>query len=205
MIKMKFLILLLFLTNIGYSQELPKKVDDKNIKTNLEYILERIRNLPSSVGDYIPLSATFGGDVSGTYGAIVVADDSHNHGDATVANNITLTNITQITNRSHLNLTNTGTLTHAELETQLTSIAVDTTTISGNVSTNATDIDNLETSTATLAANKLDKDGDGSQLTNIALVSGVFQLDNDGNILPDDIINEDGLFIVIDGNIEPKE
>jgi hypothetical protein len=37
-----------------------------------------------TASNYIPLGAAFGGDVSGTYGAIAVADDSHSHTTVTI-------------------------------------------------------------------------------------------------------------------------
>lgn len=71
-------------------------------------------------GNAISDAATaFGGDVTGTIGATVVGDDSHSHGDTTVANTITLDNITQITNRSHTSLSDIGTNTHAQIDTHI--------------------------------------------------------------------------------------
>lgn len=96
--------------------------------------------------DKLDKTANFVGDVTGTYDATVVGNDSHNHTDTTItlttgaitsgvfqddriADDITLTNITQITNRDHANLTSTGTLTHTEIETSITNIGVSTGTL----------------------------------------------------------------------------
>nr|BDD45352.1 hypothetical protein 28 [Elusimicrobiota bacterium] len=68
---------------------------------------------------YINKGESFGGDVSGLYNNLSVNDDSHNHGDSTIANNITLDNITQVTNRSHTNLTDIGTNTHAQIDSHI--------------------------------------------------------------------------------------
>lgn len=43
-------------------------------------------------------------------------DDSHNHGDSTVSNDITLSNLTQITNRSHYVLSDIGSNTHPQID-----------------------------------------------------------------------------------------
>ncbi len=38
----------------------------------------------------VDVTTAFGGDVTGTIGATVVGDDSHNHTDATIADNLTI-------------------------------------------------------------------------------------------------------------------
>jgi hypothetical protein len=67
--------------------------------------------------------------------------------DAYVANDITLTNITQITNRSHTNLSDIGTLTHAEIDDTLAlhldslqAIRLSVNGNAGDIATNATNI-----------------------------------------------------------------
>lgn len=76
--------------------------------------------------------ATPAGDLGGTWGTPSVDDDSHDHGDSTVANDITLTNITQITNRAHESLTSTGTYTHATIESHISDLWTSTATLESN-------------------------------------------------------------------------
>lgn len=53
--------------------------------------------------------------------------------DAEVDNDITLTNITQITNRSHTNLSDIGTFTHAQIDTQIAGLQTSTTTLNSDI------------------------------------------------------------------------
>ena len=57
------------------------------------------------------------GNVKGTWVGEVI-------GDAYIANDISLDNITQITNRSHTNLSDIGTNTHAQIDSALTNLGV---------------------------------------------------------------------------------
>jgi len=164
---MRLLFIILLFSSNGYGQLFPVGFKDNAIKQNMEFLLLEIsRKEYTASGNYIAVGATFGGDVSGTYGAIVVGNDSHNHGDSTIADNITLTNITQITNRSHTNLTDIGTLTHAVIDSQLTQVAADTTTIYGIADDNTTQLTQVAVDTTTLQS---DIDNNTSQLVQVAV------------------------------------
>src|SRR3990167_9538274 len=81
---MRLFFCLLFMATGALAQHFPHKVKDKDQQDNNNYLYERIRSLNSgsagsASGPYILKTAAFGGDVSGTYDALCVTDDSHNH------------------------------------------------------------------------------------------------------------------------------
>jgi len=80
------LILLFALAIPCKAQIFPANVDDKGVKDNLYYLYEQIQRAINGglSGAYIPIAAPFGGDVTGTYGATVVGNDSHGHTSSTV-------------------------------------------------------------------------------------------------------------------------
>ena len=98
-------------------------------------------------------ATTFSGDVTGTIGATIVGDDSHSHGDSTVADNITLTNITQITNRSHTSLSDIGTNAHSVIDTFIASKAAASGLASLDISSLV--VQNPANATATPTASKI--------------------------------------------------
>jgi hypothetical protein len=96
------------------AQMFPAKVEDKPINDNLYYLYEQILKVANLglTGSYLPLTTAFAGDVTGTYTAMEVADNSHNH------NPTTLTGVIVST---------------ATIQVQINAIAVDTGTLTANM------------------------------------------------------------------------
>jgi hypothetical protein len=61
-------------TNLGNATLTATVADDSH-----NHVISNVDGLQAALDSKLTTSTTFGGDVSGTYGAIVVADDSHNH------------------------------------------------------------------------------------------------------------------------------
>jgi hypothetical protein len=79
------LALLLWPCTLQAQTGLPAVIDDKDISDNFDYLYERIlSNIAPDLSAYLNTSTVFSGDVSGTYGALEVADDSHSHSDTTI-------------------------------------------------------------------------------------------------------------------------
>ena len=61
-------------TNLGNATLTATVADDSH-----NHVISNVDGLQTALDSKLTTSTTFGGDVSGTYNAIVVADDSHNH------------------------------------------------------------------------------------------------------------------------------
>lgn len=99
--------------------------------------------------------------------------------DAEVDDDITLTNITQITNRSHTNLSDIGTFTHAQIDTQIGDIQTATGTLQANIDVNSTRLDDVATSTNTLAS---DISTNVSRLDDVGVATTTIQSNVDTNV-----------------------
>ena len=112
------------------AQIFPAKIKDKDDFRNFHYLYELLSklNVGSPSGPYILKTDTFGGDVSGTYSAIAVTDDSHAHTPATLSGVITST---------------------AAIKAQIDQIASSTGTLWVSMSTTSAHIYALDTTTQT--------------------------------------------------------
>ena len=74
-------------TSVHAESGLPAVINDRDISDNFDYLYGRLLKLDTSgvdLSSYLNTSSVFSGDVTGTYSATVVGNDSHSHGDSTL-------------------------------------------------------------------------------------------------------------------------
>ena len=113
-----------------------------------------------TASNYIPLGAAFGGDVSGTYGAIAVADDSHSH--------------TTVTIPAHDSITGAGTV-DTTAEVQAVTVGGDASGTVGNIA--VTD-DSHANTTTTVSGLDISADTNLVAGTNITLTDDTLDVDD---------------------------
>lgn len=186
------LALLLLPCSVG-AQVFPYEVKDPATNRNLYFLWEnilRLNGVTGTIGSYLPASAEFGGDVSGTYDNLVVIDNSHLH------------NMTSL--QGVLSSSTTVPTSLIDLSTVTTALAGKL-SLSGGTMTGGLLSTSWANFTSSVTASAFY--GDGSNLTGISSVggAGVFQLDAEGNITPDDLVIQDSFFEVIGNDIMPLE
>lgn len=83
---MRLVLLLLMLPAYAGAQVFPYEVRDSATNRNLYWLWEQISKVEATgSSSYIPLGAVFSGDVTGTYNATVVGDNSHAHSFSTLS------------------------------------------------------------------------------------------------------------------------
>ena len=190
---MRILLLLLLLPTYAGAQVFPYEVKDPATNRNLHFLWEnvlKLKNITGSGGSFILTSSEFGGDVSGTYNNLQVIDNSHLH------------NMTSL--QGVLSSTTTVPPALVDLSTVTAALAGKLSLTGGTLTGGLT-----STSWANFASSVTASAfyGDGSNLTGISAVggAGVLQLDDDGNLTPDDIVTLDSFLEVIGNDIIPLE
>lgn len=190
---MRILLLLLLLPTYAGAQVFPYEVKDPATNRNLHFLWEnvlKLKNIAGSGGSFILTSSEFGGDVSGTYNNLQVIDNSHLH------------NMTSL--QGVLSSTTTVPPALVDLSTVTAALAGKLSLTGGTLTGGLT-----STSWANFASSVTASAfyGDGSNLTGISAVggAGVLQLDDDGNLTPDDIVTLDSFLEVIGNDIIPLE
>jgi len=189
----RILLLLLLLPTYAGAQVFPYEVKDPATNRNLHFLWEnvlKLKNITGSGGSFILTSSEFGGDVSGTYNNLQVIDNSHLH------------NMTSL--QGVLSSTTTVPPALVDLSTVTAALAGKLSLTGGTLTGGLT-----STSWANFASSVTASAfyGDGSNLTGISAVggAGVLQLDDDGNLTPDDIVTLDSFLEVIGNDIIPLE
>jgi len=187
------LAVLLLLPAYAGAQVFPYEVKDPATNRNLYFLWENIlklKNITGTGGSFIFTSSEFGGDVSGTYDNLVVIDNSHLH------NMTSLQGVLSSTSPVPIALVDLSTVTTA-LDGKLS--------LSGGTVTGGLTSTSWANFTSSVTASAFY--GDGSNLTGISSVggAGVLQLDDDGNLLPDDIVTLDSYLEVVGNDIIPLE
>jgi len=156
----------------------------------------------------------FGGDVSGTYGNLAVIDNSHLHNMTSLQGVLSdtttvppsLINLSTVTTALAGKLSNTETvpISLIDLSTVTTALAGKL-SLSGGTMTGGLTSESWANFTSSVTASAFY--GDGSNLTGISTVggAGVLQLDDYGNLLPDDIVTLDSFLEVVGNDIIPLE
>lgn len=213
----RLLLVLLLLPCSALAQVFPYEVKDPATNRNLHFLWEnvlKLKKVTGSSGSFILTSSEFGGDVSGTYDNLAVIDNSHLHNMTSLQGVLSdtttvppsLINLSTVTTALAGKLSNTETvpISLIDLSTVTTALAGKL-SLSGGTMTGGLTSESWANFTSSVTASAFY--GDGSNLTGISTVggAGVLQLDDYGNLLPDDIVTLDSFLEVVGNDIIPLE